>query len=158
MSTRAKKETNSIRVDESDSSSRVVFTPEDNDLFVLTCAQAVRAVKVGMNTGAFAHEVSELIQFVSSSLNKHKERIADCYAMPRHGELTFFVVAKSKTYDHDLAATLSQIDIKMAEKFQLIPSGVQQIPHTNIGVFVSDHAARIPLNDFSEVSSRKVAP
>lgn len=157
MSAKVEKNTNSIHVHEADSSSRVVFTPADNDRFVLTCAAAVRAVKVGMNTEAAADEIGQLITYVTSSLKAHGDRIADCYVMPRRGELTFFVVPRAKTYDHELSEILSHIDLKIAEKFQLIPSGLQQIPPSNIAVFVSDLAGRIPIDDISKLSSREVA-
>lgn len=145
-----KKNANStIRVDEQDDA-QVLISPENEDRFVLTCAQTVRAVMAGMSVEVLIGEVQELFKHVAALLSKQEHRVRDCYAMPRQGELTFFVVPKSDNYDFELADVLSDIDIEIAEKFQQVPCSVQQIPAGNVNVFVTADARKFPLHEPAE--------
>ena len=63
-----------LRVDEKEDA-QVLFVPGNEDRFVLTCAETIRAVQAGMSVELLANEVGDLIKHVLGSLGKHAGRI-----------------------------------------------------------------------------------
>lgn len=139
-----------IRVDESAAASQVLFTTLNEDRFVLSCAQAVAAVTLGLGANAIREEILGLLDHATKQFRQHRSQIRSVHAMLRQAELVFFVVPAKDTYDSDLGEKLSDIDIDLARLFQIVPSGVQQIPAESMSMFINETAWELPIHEHAE--------
>ena len=125
----SKTKTNHIQVDASDAGSRVVFTPEDQDRFVMDCTDAVRCAQVGMSLNAFTDEIRALVGHVREWAQR-QEGIARCDFSPMDGRFVIYVTPASGRFDLSLSDRLVALDIEIAEKFQHLTCDVLQYPVT----------------------------
>jgi hypothetical protein len=107
---------------------RVLVTPQDEDRFTLPCAQAVEACKLHVSRKLWFDELDSMLVRVRDWAGQHQDRIHSVYAAPREGHVVIFVVPKSDTYDLDLGSQLTDLDIELAQQFQVISTEVMQIP------------------------------
>lgn len=124
---------------------RVLVTAQDEDRFIVTCAQAVAACKVHISQKVWFDELDALLVRVRDWARHHADKVHAAYASPREGHIVLFVVPKSEQYDLDLGAKLTDLDIELGQQFQVIDTEVMQVPGKtpeHLSTFVKVEAAK----------------
>lgn len=116
-----------IQIDAGDDGSQVVFTPQDQDKFVLGCKDAIRCAQVGLGWNAIGDEIRALIEHVHQWFNKHSG-IAKCHVRPVDGRLVVYVVPKKGRFDLELSDQLTDLDLEISQRFQNVFCDVLQSP------------------------------
>jgi hypothetical protein len=107
---------------------RVLITTLDEDRFFLPCAQAVEACKMHMSRKLWFDELDAMFVRVQKWATEHREQVHAAYAAPREGHVVIFIVPKSASFDLDLGAKATDLDIELAQQYPMIPSEVMQVP------------------------------
>jgi hypothetical protein len=124
---------------------RVLITTQDEDRFSLPCGEAVRACKVHMNRKVWFDELDSMLVRVGKWASDNKEIVKACYAAPREGRVVIFVLPMTPSYDRKLGALLTELDLELAQNFQVIDSAVMQVPGDppdRLATFVNTQAAK----------------
>ena len=119
--------TPSIQINADDAGSRVVFTPQDKDKFVLGCKDAIRYAQVGLGWNAISDELRGLFEHVRS-WSQGQTDIARCEVRPIDGRLIVYVVPKTGRFDLSLAERLTDLDLQISQQFQNLLCDVFQAP------------------------------
>ncbi len=123
-----KTKSSSIEIDSNDDKTRVLFTPDDKDRFVLSCRDTVRFAQLGQNIDAVGDELRALFTHVSEWCSAREEAIGSCYIVPRDGVLAIVMVPSSGVFDLKLSDAITELDIVIAQKFQIFACEVCQYP------------------------------
>ncbi len=107
---------------------RVLVTAQDEDRFIVTCAQAVAACKMHISQKVWFGELDALLVTVRDWATQNASQVRAVYASPREGHIVLFVVPKSKQYDLDLGTKLTDLDVALSQQFQVIEAEVMQVP------------------------------
>lgn len=128
-----------------DADRAVLVTTADEDRFSLPCAQAVEACKVHISREVWFDELESMFARVREWCEQHKDRVRACHAAARGGVVVVFVVPHSTQYDRDLGSLLTDLDIELAQQYQVIESEVLQVPGDTperLATFVQPGAAK----------------
>lgn len=120
-----------IKLDARERDRLVLFTSETEDRFLMSCREAVRAANIGASAVVIVDEIREFVNEVGEWVVAEGTRIAECYIAPREGQLVVFVVPKSHKYDFDLSDALTDLDLRITQKYR-IPCEVMQIPEDDL--------------------------
>jgi len=123
---------NTIRIDAADDQGQVVLTPEDQDRFVLSCRDTVRCASIGLGWNAISDEIDAIVRHVAEWAKSQHGVVEHCYVGIREGHLVVLVMPVGGSLRPDLASTLTELDIAIAEKFQACPCDVLQIPGSSL--------------------------
>ena len=107
---------------------RVLVTAQDEDRFIVTCAQAVAACKMQISNKVWFDELDALLVRVRDWSAQNSARVHAVYASPREGRIVIFVIPKSDQYDLELGNKLTDLDMELAQNFQIIDTEVMQVP------------------------------
>ncbi len=124
---KTKTSTEHIRVDAQDDR-QVVFHPLNEDRFVMTCQQAIEAVTRGIGESVREDELKGLIAHVRDWSAKNKSLVSSCHMALRDGQIAIFVATSSEHYNHELADSLTELDVDLARTFPYSDCDVAQIP------------------------------
>lgn len=124
---------------------QVIVTPEDEDRFGLTCAQAIEACKIHTNSKVWFEELTSLFQYIHDWAQKKTALVHACYATPHAGQVVIFVVPVADSFDVQLSDLLADLNLEICEKFQLIAAEILQIPGkdtAHLGTFLNSKVAK----------------
>ena len=107
---------------------QVVLTPEDEDRFVRSCQWVVETSKLGISREVWLRELHQLMAYVANWAEGHASRVKSCFAARRDDQLAIYVIPVANHFDFDLTEELTNLDFELAEKYQLVPCDVIQIP------------------------------
>ncbi len=112
------------------SNRRVVVTPRDNDRFVVTEEQAVRACRAHEKQSQFKGQFEKLVELLRNWSQSHDDKLREASLTVRETDVLFLVVQKEKAFDEQLAADLTELDIEVADdaQYSLIALEVMAIP------------------------------
>lgn len=147
--------TTPIQLRAADDARSVVVTPEDEDRFVVTCRDAVRAVQVHVGEKAAVEELRSMLDYVRERLTGLSQ-VSACYAAPREGQIVFFVVPGQDKMDFALSESLTELDLELAEKFQVYRCEILQIPSAALGTFL-DPSLKVQIYGENRQSRSEVA-
>src|SRR4051794_13615317 len=119
MSTETKPQTVHLN-EQANPQGRVLITTQDEDRFGLPCAQAVEACKMHINRKVWFDELDALLVRVRQWGAEHAGRVHAIHAAAREGRVVLFVVPQSDRYDLELGSSLTDLDIELAQQFQVI--------------------------------------
>lgn len=125
---------------------RVLVTTQDEDRFSLPCAQAVEACKMHISRKVWFDELDAMLVRVHQWAADHAALVHAVHAAPREGRVVIFVVPKTDLYDRKLGAEITELDIELAQQFQVITSEVMQVPGKTpeqLATFVNPDVAKI---------------
>lgn len=132
----AEKQKQSDRVDPlqlnwNDGERQVVVSPEDEDRFVVTCQDAAEACLQSREVLKWSHTFQKVLSFIRNDLDQSIERVMSCFVGPADGHLACFVIAKSSSFDFELAEVLADLEREIATAFpDFTYIRVQQIPRS----------------------------
>lgn len=125
-----------IELDARDGGRFVLFTPENQDRFLMTCVDAINAAHLGQSAVVLADEITQLLQFTAEWVRENVlDKIEACYVTLREGQVVFFFVPKSRSFDFELSDLLTKLDLSIVEKYD-VPCEVMQVPSEDLGNFV----------------------
>lgn len=100
---------------------------------MMTCEMAAQACRQAMKMQEWREQFYGLLAAVHQWTELNTLRIESCYISPIEGGLAVFVVPKADTYDFDLADALTDLDLSLAQNFDLCRCDVLQIPGKSPG-------------------------
>ncbi len=124
---------------------RVLVTTQDEDRFSLPCAQAVEACKMHISRKVWFDELDAMLVRVNHWAGEQQNAVHAVFAAPREGRVVIFVVPRSDQYDRDLGARITDLDLELAQQFQVITSEVMQVPGKTpalLATFVNPETAK----------------
>ena len=121
---------NSIVLYEDGEQHDVVISLKDNDKFVLTAQDAVRACRAWDKSVQFAGQFEELLHHLSRWVENHRAHISVAKLSVRQNDILFVVTQKTVERDDVLADTLTELDLEIAtaHTFDLISLNVLSLP------------------------------
>lgn len=118
------KEKQAVRIRHDDGS--IVFTPEDEDRFIMEAGTTIAACQSKLAIDRFlAQFKSELLSALVGWCEKHNDQVCACY-VPFSPELTVYVVTQANRYDFTLSDSLSDLEMDLFTRGW--PVDVRQIP------------------------------
>ena len=111
---------------------RVVVTPEDEDRFMTTAAEAARACRHVQDILKWKQEFDGLLRHVNEWCQAKVERVSSAYMTFSDDGLRLFLLSKGSGYRFDLDDMVSELDIEICNKFELCPTEVSHFPEAPI--------------------------
>lgn len=111
---------------------RVVVTPEDEDRFMTTAAEAALACRNAQNILKWNQEFDGLLRHVHAWCQTMAEDISSAYIGFSGDGLSLFLLSKGTDYRFDLDDVVSDLDIDIANKFEKCPTEVTHFPEAPI--------------------------
>jgi len=109
---------------------KVVVTPEDEDRFVITAQNAVKACQEHQRTNeAIKQFKSGLLLPLMEWCEANQHWVSACYVPVPVGYVQVFVVGKSPKYDFGLGTELAQLELALVDAGWRV--NVLQIPHAD---------------------------
>ena len=108
----------------------VFVNPKDNDKFVLTAQDAVRACRAWDKAVQFGRQFEELLNHLSRWIKQHRTHISVAKLNVRQNDILFVVTQKVVERDDVLADQLTELDLEIttAPRFDLISLNVLSLP------------------------------
>lgn len=110
---------------------KVVVTPEDEDRFMTTAADAARACEHVHNLFQWKQEFDRLLAHVHAWCKVHRDDVSRAYLAATNEGLDLFILTKGSDYRFDFDDPISTLDIDLANRFKNCPSGVTHFPDTS---------------------------
>lgn len=111
-------------------SGMIVVTPEDEDRFVLTAQNAVKACHDRYREEeAIKSFKNKFLVPLSEWCRANAERIRACYVPVPVGHIQVFVIGKGKEFDFELGKDISQLELRLFDAGWRV--NVLQIPHSD---------------------------
>ncbi len=109
---------------------RVVITPADEDRFVLSREEAIRACQAYAEKQRFASQFHLLLKTLARWLSEHEDQVKQAFLTERDKGLLFLVVQREPRYDEQLENDLTELDLQIAQDtdLRLIPLSVLAVP------------------------------
>jgi hypothetical protein len=122
---------NVIRL-KSEGGGHLIVVPEDQDRFVLTIEEAVKACRAYERTRSFENQFNILLRRLAHWIDEHRDLVRIGYLTVRDAGLLFLVVTKAAEYDRKLEDDLTDLDLEVANdpNLDLIRLSVLAIPPT----------------------------
>ncbi len=105
----------------------IVLTPEDEDRFVKSCEWVVEASKLVISRDLFLRELHIVLSYVREWMSQ-RSSVKACYAAYRDDQVAIYVIPSIGRYDFELSKQLTELDIELAQKHQVVPCDVMQAP------------------------------
>ncbi len=108
----------------------VFVNPQDNDKFVLTAQDAVRACRAWDKGVQFGRQFEELLNHLSRWIEQNRVHISVAKLNVRQNDILFVVTQKVVERDDVLADQLTELDLEIAtdQRFDLISLNVLSLP------------------------------
>lgn len=120
-----------VQLDWNDGERQVVVSPEDEDRFMMTCQDAAEACRQGREAMQWGNTFRKVLSFIREDLDSSIDRVRSCYVGPADGHLACFVIAKSSSFDFELAEVLADLEREITTAFpEFTYIRVQQIPQS----------------------------
>jgi hypothetical protein len=110
---------------------RVVVTPEDEDRFTTTAAEAVRACKNAQEVLSWREEFEKFLTHVYGWC-RTRETIAKAYLAFSDEGLELFILTRGSEYRFDLDDDISELDLDLGKGFKKCPTEITQLPETPV--------------------------
>jgi hypothetical protein len=111
----------------------VVVEPEDEDRFVVSAQQAMKACQDShrQELAVYAFK-KEFLEPLIDWCRRHKNQVQACYIPIPKGFIQVFVIGSSPKYDFDLGKELSELELRFADagwsvSFLQIPASPEEI-------------------------------
>jgi len=106
---------------------------EDNDQFLWTVQEVVRACKAQGRFADVGKQLRTLLQKLRDWCNSHPDDIREAYLTVRDSGLLFLLVRKTKPFNEALEEALTDLDLEVANDndFDLIRLSVLALPATS---------------------------
>lgn len=115
----------------------VVVTPEDEDRFMTTSAEAAIACRQAQEMLQWKNEFDRLLTRLHDWCREKKEQVARTYMAPSDGGLKVFILTKGPDYRFDFDDAISGLDIEVANRFGRCPTEVIHMPETPVSSLTS---------------------
>jgi len=109
---------------------KVVVTPDDEDRFMTTAAEAARACEHVQNLFQWKQEFDRLLTHVHGWCKARNETVSRAYLAATGEGLDVFLLTAGPEYRFDFDDLVSELDIELARRFKNCPSGVTHFPDT----------------------------
>ncbi len=120
----------------------VLVHPANNDIFVMTGQQAIRACQLGISIQVWVEEFTSMTDFARRWCQERADRVLACYVAPRSNRVVLHVIPASDAFDFDLAEQLVELQTQIAQQFRIGHCEVGQIPRTEMDRFINLDAAQ----------------
>ncbi|MBI2900956.1 MAG: hypothetical protein HYY17_12290 [Planctomycetes bacterium] len=122
-----------VRLNWKDKNRPVVVTPDDQDRFMTTVQDAVRACRAHENSVRFNDQFQQTINRLGTWVRDHRSEILQAYVSIRDTDLLFLVETRSREYSREFEDALTDLDISIAQDsaLNLIRLSVLAIPHSS---------------------------
>lgn len=127
---------------------QVVVTPDDQDRYVLTVEEIIRACQVVERAFAFGQQFECLLEILAGWLLNHRKDIADAVITMRDAGLLFLIIRKEKAYDPAFEDALTNLDVEIAqdEALDLIRLSVLSLPKASHDAIESFFSPKLMLH------------
>lgn len=115
----------------------VVVTPEDEDRFMTTSAEAAYACRQAQDMLQWKNEFDRLLTHLHDWCREKKGEVARTYMAPSDGGLKVFILTKGPDYRFDFDDAISGLDIEVANRFGRCPTEVIHMPETPVSSLTS---------------------
>jgi len=108
----------------------VLVCPQDNDKFVLTAENAVRACRAWSQSQLFSVQFRDLLAKLSGWVHVNRDRIYSAQLNIRANDILFVVMQNQVRRDDVMSESLTDLDIEIANstEFDLITFNVLALP------------------------------
>lgn len=117
-----------VQLDLADGDRPVTISLENQDRILRTCQWAVEACKLGLGRDVVLRELGSLCLHIKKWAETNSSSITRCFASPRDNQVGIYVVPRSGRFDFGLSDRLTELDLELATKFQMVPCDVLQVP------------------------------
>jgi hypothetical protein len=121
-----------IRLHFTDVQTSVIVTPEDEDRFITTAAEAARACQHAQDALQWKHEFDQLLTQLYEWCRAHASDVSHAYMAFSPEGLHLFILTRGPGYRFDFDDAVSDLDIKLAERFPRCPTEFLQLPEVPI--------------------------
>ena len=114
---------------------RIVFVEgKDEDRFILTMSEAIRACKAYDSCkehAFFSRQYKNMLSRLKNWVSENKDVIDRAFLTVQDSGLSFLTVTKTRQYDDEFEERLSDLDLEIArsKEFSLIGLNVQSLPN-----------------------------
>ena len=126
-----------IRLNFKDTKTFVLVTPEDEDRFITTAAEAAQACQQAQHMLEWKREFDELLRHIHVWGCNHATEVSRIYMAFSNDGLKVFVLTQGGDYNFDFDDTVSELDIELAKAFSRCPTDIMQLPETPVGALTS---------------------
>jgi len=130
-----------IRLKYSKDFKQVVIEPKDEDRFVISLDEAIRACRLyDQKAKVFRHQFDFLKNVVGQWVHDYKDHVKKTFLTLANDRLFLVVVSNQEAYDNELEESLTELDLRIAQdpSFSAIRLSVQILPlcHSDLLVCV----------------------
>ncbi len=113
---------------------KFVIRPEDQDRFVLTESEVVKACQAFDKSSQCIHQFHALIEKLSQFVSVWHSRISQAVLTIRRNDILLVVVSTEVRRDEELSGHLTELEIEVAndESFSLLRFCALNLPHSSI--------------------------
>jgi hypothetical protein len=137
-----------IRLSPVNQSDKVQIETEDEDRFLVTVGEAIRACKAFDKFADFHRQIRRVVAILSVWIENHKSQIAEAYLAVRDVGLLFLIVQNAKAFDQELEDSLTDLDVAIAQDAELnliklsvlaLPRASEESIHSFLNLAGTDH-------------------
>lgn len=110
----------------------VVVTPDDEDRFTTTAAEAARACRQAQDNFQWRQEFNRFLAHIHGWCLARRESVTKAYVAFSNDGLNLFILTKGDGYRFDLDDMISALDIELAQEFQRCPTEVMHFPEAPV--------------------------
>ncbi len=97
----------------------VVFTPQDEDRFVLSVGEAIDACRAHAHEKKFRLQFRVLLNLLGNWVETHRQKIEEAIITRQEDSILFLVIRADRGYDRDFEDELTDLDMAVAQAPQL---------------------------------------
>lgn len=145
--------TSLVLLDESSGSQEAMVKMRDGDMFFVAMTDAAQACRAIDKFKDFRPQFSTLLETLDQWIESHRDKVRSAYLTIRDHDMLFVVMQKQRQFDPELADSLTDLDLAIAnsDDLSLIDVDVMAIP------FVSDDSAKAFLSSGNVITHAKQA-
>jgi hypothetical protein len=122
------KQSSPVQLKAEHGSRQVVITTEQEDRFVMSCANAVEACLRHKSEKIVRSDIEKMIAHSRAWSAERGERISAAFIGPHESKITVFVVPKSEGFDFDLAEEVAELAHDLSRTYQAVWSDALEVP------------------------------
>lgn len=125
-------QTDPIRLHFKDADVVVVVTPEDEDRFMTTAADAAYACKQAQDMLQWKREFDEFLRHIHTWCEKHETDLSHAYLAFSADGLNVFILTRGSEYRFDFDDTVTDLDAELARRYPRCPAELMLLPETPV--------------------------
>ncbi len=119
-----------IRLNFKDADVVVVVTPEDEDRFMTTAAEAAYACKQAQDMLQWKREFDKFLRYIHRWCERHDTQVSHAYLAFSADGLNVFILTRGSEYRFDFDDTVTGLDAELVRQYPRCPAELMLLPET----------------------------